>query len=157
MTATTADGVRIPPRQIESAARILMVNLALTAVLAVLFAMFHDALLAYQLQHLGTAPADGVRASLSIGLWSRVGSVVIIGIVTVVLIRGLRAGRRRSYLRVLAISAAGLLGSAYLVWSGQYPLWVDAAQLVQAALLVTLLWTVTRPGVRAWFSPRRRP
>jgi uncharacterized membrane protein YczE len=157
MTATTADGVRIPPRQIESAVRILMVNLALTAVVALLFALFHDALLDHQLQHLGTAPTDEVRASLSFGLWSRVGSVMIIGIVTMVLIRGLRAGRRRSYVRVLAISVAGLLASAYLVWSGQYPLWVDAVQLIQAALLVALLWTITRPGVRDWFSPRRRP
>ncbi len=157
MTAATADGVRTPPRQIESAVRILMANLALTAVVAVLFAVFHDALLDYQLQHLGAAPADGVRASLSVGLWSRVASVVIIGIVSTVLIRGLRAGRRRSYVRVLMISTIGLLASAYLVWSGQYPLWVDAAQLVQAALLVALLWTVTRPDVRAWFSPPRRP
>jgi uncharacterized membrane protein YczE len=157
MTAATADSVRNPPRQIESAVRILVLNLVLTAVIAVLFAVFHDALLDYQLQHLGTAPADGARAGLSIGLWSRVGSVVIIAIVSTVLIRGLRAGRRRSYVRVLAISVFGLLSSGYLVWTGQYPLWVDAAQLLQAALLVALLWTITRPDARDWFSSRRRP
>ena len=137
--------------------RILLANTALTVVVAVLFALFHDALLAYQLQHLGAAPTDEVRASLSIGLWSRVGSVAIIGIVSTVLVRGLRAGRRRSYVRVLMISVIGTVASAYLVWSGQYPLWVEAAQVLQAALLLTLLWTVTRPEVRAWFSSPRRP
>ncbi len=125
-----------------------------------LFAVFHGALLDHQIQHMGLSPgADvaGVRAGLSFGLWARVASVAIIGLVTAVLVRGLRAGRRRSYLRVLGISVAGLLGSGYLVLSGQYPLWVDAAQIVQALLLIALLWTVTRPDVRAWFSSRRRP
>ena len=37
--------------------------------------------------------------------------------------------------------------------SGQYPAWVDVEQVVQAVVLLAILWTVTRPAVRRHFAP----
>jgi len=53
---------------------------------------------------------------------------------------------------VLIISVVSLLGIAYLLYSGQYPAWVDVEQGVQALVLIALLWAVTRPAVRAHFA-----
>jgi hypothetical protein len=120
---------------------------------AVLFAAFHDTLLDYQVAHLALpASADGaaVRASLSAGLWSRAFAVIIVGVVYVFLIRRLRRGVRRAYFRVLVL--VSLAGIVYLATSGQYPSWVIVEQVVQALVLLALLWAVTRPAVRSHFS-----
>jgi hypothetical protein len=147
-----------PPRELRRVITLLLVNLGLSTILALLFLVFHNALLDYQVAHLNLPPgADvaSVRAGLSAGLWSRVAGVVIIGIVYVFLLRRIRAGHRRAFFRVLIISVVSLAGIAYLMTSGQYPVWVDVEQALQAVVLIALLWAVTRPAVRAHFSPRR--
>jgi len=128
---------------------LLLVNLGLSALLAVLFLIFHNVLLDYQLAH---SPAGTPREALAVGLWSRAAGVVVIGLVYVVLVRRIRAGHRRAFFRVLIISVVSLAAIAYLLSTGQYPWWVDAEQVVQALVLLTLLWAVTRPAVRAHFA-----
>lgn len=148
------------PAQLQHVITLLLVNLALSAVLAILFVVFHTSLIDYQLAHLGLpagADVEGVRAGLSAGLWSRAAAVVIIGVVYSVLIRRLREGRRRAYLRVLVVSVVSLAGIVYLLLSGQYPGWVRVEQVVQAVVLVGLLWATTRPVVRAHFARRAVP
>jgi hypothetical protein len=140
------------PAQVHRVVRLLQVNLGLSALLALLFAVFHQQLLDFQVARLGGPVPDGVREGLSAGLWSRVATVAIIAIVYFFLIRRLRAGHRRAYIRVLVLSVASLLGVAYLALSGQYPIWVDAEQVVQGLVLLTLLWAVTRPQVRSYFA-----
>ncbi|GAA1879411.1 hypothetical protein GCM10009836_70990 [Pseudonocardia ailaonensis] len=149
-----------PPRELQRVITLLLVNLGLSTILALLFLVFHNALLDHQMAHLGLpagADVEGVRAGLSAGLWSRVAGVVIIGIVYVFLLRRIREGRRRAYIRVLIISVVSLAGIAYLMTSGQYPVWVDVEQAIQAVVLIALLWAVTRPAVRAHFSSGRTP
>jgi glucan phosphoethanolaminetransferase (alkaline phosphatase superfamily) len=146
-----------PPPELQRVITLLLVNLALSAVLAVLFAAFHDTLLDYQVARLSlpaSADTAAVRASLSTGLWSRAFAVIIVGAVYVFLIRRLRNGVRRAYIRVLVISVVSLVGIVYLAASGQYPSWVLVEQVVQALVLLTLLWAVTRPAVRQYFSLR---
>jgi hypothetical protein len=153
----TASTTTTPPPELGRVITLLLVNLALSAVLAALFAVFHATLLDYQVARLAlpaSADTAAVRASLSAGLWSRAFAVVIVGVVYVFLIRRLRRGVRRAYIRVLVISAASLLGIVYLATSGQYPSWVLVEQVVQALVLLTLLWAVTRPAVRRYFSLR---
>jgi hypothetical protein len=137
------------PPELRRVTTLLLVNLGLSALLALLFLIFHSSLLDYQLAH--SAPGTP-REALSIGLWSRVGAVVVIGLVYVVLLRRLRAGHRRAYLRVLFLSVISLAGIVYLMSSGQYPWWVDVEQVVQAVVVLALLWAVTRPAVRAHFA-----
>ncbi|GAA4541556.1 hypothetical protein [Pseudonocardia xishanensis] len=142
------------PPELRRVTTLLLVNLGLSALLALLFLIFHSVLLDYQAAHIG-AGAD--REALSIGLWSRVGGVVVIGLVYVVLLRRIRAGHRRAFVRVLIISVVSLLGIAYLLSTGQYPVWVEVEQAVQAVVLVALLWAVTRPAVRAHFAAPTAP
>ncbi len=153
--AGDASGARPAPPELHRVIQLLLVNLGLSAVLALLFAAFHDSLLTYQVSRLRLPPsADvaAVREGLSIGLWSRVVTVVVIAVVYVFLIRRLRLGRRRAYLRVLILSVISLLGVGYLVFSAQYPAWVLVEQGVQALVLLALLWAVTRPAVRSHFA-----
>ncbi|ODT98403.1 MAG: hypothetical protein ABS81_27970 [Pseudonocardia sp. SCN 72-86] len=148
------------PAQLRHVITLLLVNLGLSAVLAILFVAFHTSLIEYQVARLGLpagADVEGVRAGLSAGLWSRAVVVVVIGVVYLFLIRQLRAGRRRAYLRVLIVSVVSLVGIAYLVLSGQYPGWVRVEQVVQAVVLLTLLWATTRPAVRAHFARPTAP
>lgn len=146
---------RTAPVELRRVITLLLVNLGLSAVRAVLFAVLHNSLLDYQIQQLGLPPGtddSGVREGLSVGLWSRVVTVVIIAVVYVILIRRLRTGKRRAYLRVLVLSVVSLLGIGYLVFSAQYPAWVLVEQGVQALVLLSLLWAVTRPAVRRHFA-----
>jgi glucan phosphoethanolaminetransferase (alkaline phosphatase superfamily) len=148
-----------PPGELRRVITLLLVNLGLSAALAALFAVFHTSLLDYQMARLHLPPGADVasaRAGLSAGLWSRVAAVVVVAAVYVVLVRRLRMGRRRAFVRVLIISVVSLAGIAYLVTSGQYPGWVLVEQAVQALVLVALLWAVTRPAVRGHFAKTAR-
>ncbi|MFC4947260.1 hypothetical protein [Pseudonocardia sp. GCM10023141] len=144
------------PAELNRVITLLLTNLGLSAVLAALFAIFHNTLLDHQMGRLAPAPGtdvDAVRTGLSVGLWSRVITVLVVAVVYVFLIRQLRAGKRRAFVRVLILSVASLAGIAYLALSGQYPWWVVIEQIVQALVLVALLWAVTRPVVRGHFTP----
>jgi hypothetical protein len=143
------------PSELRRVITLLLVNLGLSALLALLFALFHNSLLDYQMSRLGlppTADVAAVRAGLSAGLWSRAVVVIIVGVVYVFLVRQLRDGRRRAFVRVLLISVFSLIGIGYLAASGQYPGWVVTEQVVQALVLLALLWAVTRPAVRQHFA-----
>ncbi|WP_181782799.1 hypothetical protein [Pseudonocardia pini] len=144
------------PPELRRVTTLLLVNLGLSALLAVLFLIFHSSLLDYQVAHMSLPPgADvaAVREGLGAGLWGRVAGVVVIGLVYTVLLRRIRAGHRRAFVRVLILSVISLLGIAYLLSTGQYPVWVDVEQVVQAVVVLALLWAVTRPAVRAHFRP----
>jgi bacteriorhodopsin len=147
---------RTAPPELRRVTTLLLVNLGLSALLAVAFLVFHRSLLDYQVAHMNLAPGtdvDAVRDGLSASLWSRVGGVVVIGLVYTVLLRRVRAGQRRAFFRILILSVVSLAGIAYLLSTGQYPVWVDVEQGIQAAVLLGLLWAVTRPAVRAHFRP----
>lgn len=83
--------------------------------------------------------------------------VVVVGVVCAFLVRGLRQGRRRAWFRLLAVSTVGPVGILAVLATGQYPMWVDVEQVVQAGVLVALLWAATRPAVRAHFARRTQP
>jgi hypothetical protein len=73
------------PSELRRVITLLLVNLGLSALLALLFALFHNSLLDYQMSRLGlppTADVAAVRAGLSAGLWSRAVVVIIVGVVT---------------------------------------------------------------------------
>lgn len=143
------------PSQLRPVVTLLLVNLGLSAVLAVLFIAFHQSLIDYQVARLRLPPdadVDGVREGLSAGLWSRAVVVVIIGVVYTFLIRRLRDGRRGAWRRVLILSLVSIAGIVYLVLSAQYPVWVRTEQIVQGVVLLGLLWAATRPSVRAFFA-----
>ncbi len=139
---------------------LLLVNLGLSVVLTVLVLLFRDSILAYQLDRLALPPGadrSAASAGLSTGLWSRMVGVLVVAVVYAVLVRRLRQGRRRAYLRVLWISIVGLGAIVYLIVSGQYPVWMRIEQILQGLVLLALLWAVTRPAVRDRFARNPSP
>lgn len=154
VTNDDAPAHRTPPPELRPVVTLLLVNLALSAVLAVLLVAFHTSLVDYQISRMDIPPGadvEGLRTGLTASLWSRVATVAVIAVVYTFIIRSLRRGRRRSWIRIMILSVVSLAGIAYLILSGQYPAWVRIEQVVQAVVLVALLWAATRPGVRAHF------
>lgn len=132
---------------------LLLVNLGLAALLSVLMIVFRDQLLAYELSTLpaGVDP-QRFRAQEAGRLVQRTTSTLVVTVVYAVTIRRLLRGERRAYRRVLWISGAGLVGIVSLLAFAHYPLWMRAEQIVQIAVLATLLWAVTRPEIRSRFA-----
>ncbi|MCU1681191.1 MAG: hypothetical protein JWQ81_1930 [Amycolatopsis sp.] len=137
---------------------VLYLNLAISFVLAALTFLLKNNILDYQVANLpgiGTmTPADAAssRRTLADILWIRPISVLLISVIYVRLASRLHLGRRRTYIRVLVIAVAGFLALAYLVASAQFPMWMRVGQVVQALVLLGLLFAVTRRDVRNHFS-----
>lgn len=145
------------PSELRRVITLLLVNLGLTALLAIVCVIFRTSLVDYQIQRMGLADTESVRSGLSAGIWSRVGVVAIVGVVYAFLIPRLRLGRRRAYVRVLVLSVVSLAGIAYSLATAQYPVWIDVEQVVQAVVVAALLWAATRPAVRRHFATSRAP
>jgi len=133
--------------------RLLYLNLAISVVLAVLTFVFQHNVLDYQVAHLAGGN-EARRSALAGVLWIRPASVLLIGLIYLRLAGRLHLGRRRTYLRVLAIGVLGCAGAIYLVISAQFPVWMRVGQIAQALVLLALLFAVTRRDVRAHFSPQ---
>jgi hypothetical protein len=133
--------------------RLLYLNLAISVVLAVLTFVFQHNVLDYQVAHLAGGN-EARRSALAGVLWIRPASVLLIGLIYLRLAGRLHLGRRRTYIRVLAIGVLGCAGAIYLVISAQFPVWMRVGQIAQALVLLALLFAVTRRDVRAHFSPQ---
>jgi hypothetical protein len=133
--------------------RLLYLNLAISIVLAVLTFVFQHNVLDYQVAHLAGGN-EARRSALAGVLWIRPASVLLIGLIYLRLAGRLHLGRRRTYIRVLAIGVLGCAGAIYLVISAQFPVWMRVGQIAQAAVLLALLFAVARRDVRAHFSPQ---
>jgi hypothetical protein len=154
VTNAAAPAHRTPPPELRPVVTLLLVNLALSALLAILLVVFHTSLVDYQISRMNPPPGtdlEGLRTGLTASLWSRVATVAVIAVVYTFIIRSLRRGRRRSWIRIMILSVVSLAAIVYLIVSGQYPVWVRVEQIVQAVVLVALLWAATRPAVRAHF------
>lgn len=135
-------------------------NLGLSVVLTALMLIFRDSIVDYQLAYLHL-PADvdpaklaTVRLSLRSAMWGRLGSVLVVSVFYVWRAYALRRGSRRAYLRLIWLCVIGLGGIAYLIAFGNYPMWMRFEQVLQAIVLVSLLWAVTRRQVRDRFAKR---
>jgi hypothetical protein len=131
--------------------RLLYLTLAISVVLAVLTFVFQHNVLDYQVAHLAGGN-EARRSALAGVLWIRPASVLLIGLIYLRLAGRLHLGRRRTYIRVLAIGVLGCAGAIYLVISAQFPVWMRVGQIAQALVLLALLFAVTRRDVRAHFS-----
>lgn len=137
---------------------VLYLNLAISVVLAALTFLFKGNILDYQVANLpgigNSTPAEVATTRETLGnlLWIRPVSVLVISVIYVRLASRLHLGKRRTYIRVLVIAIAGFLGLAYLVASAQFPMWMRVGQVIQALVLLGLLFTVTRREVRTHFS-----
>jgi len=130
----------------------LFTSVGLSVLFAAATVVFHDRIVAYQLVR-----GAGDEAGLSASVWIRAAMVGVAALLYLWLARRLRQGSRRAYLRVRALAAVGAVAVGYLIASGQYPVWLRVVQGAQLAALLTLLYLVTRPEVRALFPKVPRP
>jgi len=138
---------------------LLIANLGLSTVLTVLMLLFRDSVVDHQLAHL-SLPAgtdiDTTRALLRNAMWLRVAVTMLASVVYVILIGRLRAGSRWAYVRAVWISVVGLVAVVYLGIDGDYPMWIHVEQVLQAVVLVALVWFLSRPALRAGFKKQAR-
>ncbi|WP_346535533.1 hypothetical protein [Micromonospora sp. DPT] len=159
--ATDLDAATATPPQVPRMIVLMLANLALSALLAGLMLAFQEQLLDYQLAHLdvptGTDLATA-REELRSSVWSRVVPVALVALAYLVVIRGLRLGRRKAYRQVVFISVIVLLGTG-LTLLQPFPWWVRAVNVAKALVVVALLFLASRPQARNWFrrdQPTRR-
>lgn len=161
--ASTSSAPGAPPEPaIRTVVALLFANLALSAVFAALTLLFRHNVLDYQLgQHPGAGDPQELRRQLSLTLWTRPVPILAVSVLYVWVVRQLRGGSRRAYLRVRVIPLVGLAAVGYLMVSAQYPEWLRAVQGLQLLLLGALVVAVNRRAVRAAFArgpaPTARP
>jgi hypothetical protein len=150
-------------RTIRPIVILLYVNLGISVLLAVLTVVLKNSMLDYQFQHLLSAgkivPGHeaATRSSLEITLWTRPVSVLVVSVVYVRLAARLHLGRRRTYIRLLAIAILGTAGLAYLILTAGFPVWYRIIQVVQGLVLLSLLAVLSKKDIRGHFAPKPQP
>jgi hypothetical protein len=149
-------------RPVDSALRrviiLMFVNLGLSVVTTIITLILHDSVLNYQLAHTHLPPEATpeqlatIRHALQIGLWTKLAATVLVSGLYIWRAYALRRGSRGAYLRLYYICIAGLIGIVYLIFGGQYPVWMRVEQGLQAVVLVALLIAVSRKDVRDRFA-----
>jgi hypothetical protein len=147
---------------------LMLANLGLSVLTALLALFLQKGVLDYEVAH-SLAPGSsasqiaGARTGFGIALWVKLGSTVLISAVFVLRAYGLRrraanpaTATRGAYLRLYVLCVISVVGIAYLILSGQYPVWMRVEQFVQALLLVCTLVVVSRKEVRGRFPKRGR-
>jgi hypothetical protein len=156
---------RVPGRPAADAAlkpvlALMFVNLGLSVLTAVISLVLHDSLLNYELAHTLVAahltPRDlaETRHVTQTALWIRLAATLLVSWLSIWRAYALRNGSRGAYLRLYYICVGGLVGIGYLLFTGQYPIWMRVEQGLQAVVLVALLVTVSRSPLRRRFRKR---
>jgi hypothetical protein len=133
---------------------LLLINLGLSIILTVAVLIARHSVINYQLAHHTITSAhqrSTLRDSYTAALWYRVGGNIVVSVIYVFLVRALLRGRRWAYRRVVVIGIIGIVGLV-LIQATPYPTWMRVEQLVQALVLVSLLFFVLRPEVRAHYA-----
>ena len=133
---------------------LLAINLGLSLLLTAVTVVARHSIVTYQLDHRHITDQqlrETLRHSYTYTIVGRVFGDIVVSVVYVFLVRALLRGRRWAYRRVIWIAAAGVV-ALLLVQLSPYPPWMRVEQLMQAAVLATLLYFVTRPELRAHFA-----
>lgn len=166
---TPAPPVQLPPdpgtQPVDTALRrviiLMFVNLGLSVLTTIITLFLHNSVLSYQLAHAhipaNATPAEinTIHQALQTALWSRLAATVLVAAFYIWRAYALRRGSRGAYLRLYYICVAGIVGIAYLILAGQYPVWMRVEQGLQAVVLVALLLAVSRKEVRNRFAKQR--
>jgi hypothetical protein len=164
-----APPVQLPPdpgaAPVDDALRrvivLMFVNLGLSVVTTIVTLILKNSVLDYQLAHAHLPPnataatVEKLRHALETALWTKLGATVLVAGLYIWRAYALRRGSRGAYLRLYYICVAGLIGIAYLILAGQYPVWMRVEQGLQAVVLIALLVAVSRKEVRYRFAKQR--
>ncbi|HEX5401261.1 MAG TPA: hypothetical protein VFX16_03055 [Pseudonocardiaceae bacterium] len=166
---TPAPPVQVPPdpgaQPVDTALRrviiLMFINLGLSVVTTIVTLFLRTSVLNYQLAHTripaNATPAQlaAIHDALQSALWTKLVATVLVAGLYIWRAYALRRGSRGAYLRLYYICIAGILGIAYLILAGQYPVWMRVEQALQAVVLVALLAAVSRKEVRYRFAKQR--
>lgn len=139
----------------------MFINLGLSVVTTIITLLLKTSVLDYQMAHAhfsaNATPADIalVRKTLETALWTKLGASVLVAGLYIWRAFALRRGSRGAYIRLYYICILGIVGIAYLIFGGQYPVWMRVEQGLQAVVLVALLIAVSRKEVRYRFAKQR--
>lgn len=112
-------------------------------------------IVSYQLDHRHiTDPQQraALRDGYTAGIIGRVVGNIVVSVVYVFLVPALARGRRWAYRRVILLGILGIVGLVIVQFT-PYPPWMHVEQIIQILVLAGLVYFVTRPEVRAHFSP----
>ena len=132
----------IAPRALRAVVTLLILNLSLSIALTIAVLIARHSVIDYQLDHRHiTDPSqrDLLRRTYADSLWVRVAANVVVSVVYLFLVRALLRGRRWAYRRVIWIGIAGSL-ALVLVQLSPYPLWMRGEQVLQAVVLLSLVY-----------------
>ncbi len=92
---------------------------------------------------------------ITIYLWGRVVTELILGIAFFLFVFLWRRGKFWGYLRMLMTSALALVSAlSVVILVGEYPWWLRLEQAVQALIPVALLILLSRPVIRQQFTKK---
>lgn len=134
---------------------LLLTNLGLSILLTIVTVFARHSIVTYQLDHRHiTDPhqREVLRDSYTAGIIGRVVGNIVVSVVYVFLVRALVRGRRWAYRRVILLGILGIVALLAVQFT-PYPPWMHIEQAVQILVLAGLVYFVTRPEVRAHFSP----
>lgn len=134
-----------PP--LDRLVRLMLTNLALGVLVGGSTLLFHDRIVGHVLAH----SASG-RDQVSATLWSRPGPAVAVAILYPLFIRRLRQHQRRGYRRTVIVAVLQLASLVWFSAAPDYPPWLRILMAVQAVVVMGVLWSATRPAVRALFG-----
>jgi hypothetical protein len=152
--ATPDDRDEARERTVRPLAILLAANLVASVVFAGLTLLFSHAVVDYQLARhpgLGATGQQEIGRQLLRTLWIRAALVLVFSGYYLRLARRLRRGNHGAYLRIRLASLFGLAGVGYLLFAGEYPLWLRAIQVAQLVALMMLVVAANRRTTRDAF------
>lgn len=98
----------------------------------------------------------GQPGTISIYVWGRVITEVILGAAFFLFTFLWRRGKFWGYLRMLMTSCLALVSTlSVVVLAGDYSWWLRAEQAIQAVVVVALLYVLTRSVIRRQFAKKK--
>lgn len=143
-----------PPRLVDVAAVLLIVNLVLSVLVTVLSFVFEDDIIRVTLEHSNRqVVTEQARQAVVTGLWIRAGSNVLVGVLYLFFISRLYRGKRWAWRRLVWLSIAGAAGMIFLL-TQPYPAIFKVEQVIQLLVLATIASCVLHRDTRAHYAKR---
>jgi hypothetical protein len=143
-----------PPRLVNVAAALLIVNLALSVLVTVLSFVYKDEIIRLTLEHSNRkVVTDTARQAVLTSLWFRAGGNLLVGVLYLFFISRLYQGKRWAWRRLVWLSIAGCAGMIFLL-TQDYPVIFKIEQVLQLLVLAAIAVCVLHRDTRAHYAKR---
>lgn len=151
--APAGDGIPSgpPPRQITVASVLLLVNLALSVCVTVLYIVDRHAIIRMTLDHSSKLSGADARRTVTTQIWVRGVVAIAVGVLYLFLISRLRMGKRWAWRRLVWLSIIGAIGILFLL-TQPYPAIFKVEQVLQLLVLAAIAVCVLHPDTRRHYA-----